>query len=27
LPETFVKTYNAKTKIIDRTNFREFIKC
>jgi uncharacterized protein len=26
LPETFVKTYNAKTKIIDSTNFREFLK-
>jgi len=25
LPETFVKTYNAKTQIIDRSNFREFI--
>jgi predicted AAA+ superfamily ATPase len=25
LPETFVKTYNAETKIIDRNNFREFV--
>ncbi len=25
LPETFTKTYNAETKIIDRNNFREFI--
>jgi len=25
LPETFAKNYNAKTKIIDRTNFREFV--
>ena len=26
LPETFVKTYSAETKIIDRNNFREFVK-
>ncbi len=26
LPETFVKTYKAETKIIDRNNFRDFIK-
>jgi len=25
LPETFTKTYNAETKIIDRKNFREFV--
>ena len=25
LPETFVKTYNAETKIIDKNNFREFV--
>ena len=25
LPKTFVDTYNAKTKIIDRSNFREFV--
>ena len=25
LPETFTKTYNAETKIIDRNNFREFV--
>jgi predicted AAA+ superfamily ATPase len=25
LPETFIKTYNAETKIIDRNNFREFV--
>jgi len=25
LSETFVKTYNAETKIIDRNNFREFV--
>lgn len=25
LPETFVKTYNAETKIIDRNNFRDFV--
>ena len=25
LPETFVKTYKAETKIIDRKNFREFV--
>ena len=25
LPETFIKTYNAETKIIDRKNFREFV--
>jgi len=26
LPDTFVKTYNAKTLIIDRDNFRDFVK-
>ena len=26
LPETFVKTYNAQTKVVDRSNFREFIR-
>ena len=26
LPQTFVKAYNAETKIIDRNNFRDFIK-
>jgi predicted AAA+ superfamily ATPase len=26
LPRTFVKAYNAETKIIDRNNFRDFIK-
>ena len=26
LPKTFVKTYNAETSIIDRSNFREFVK-
>ena len=25
LPETFTKTYNAETKIVDRKNFREFV--
>ena len=25
LPESFIKTYNAETKIIDRNNFREFV--
>ena len=25
LPETFVKTYQPETKVIDRTNFREFV--
>jgi len=25
LPETFTKTYNTETKIIDRNNFREFV--
>ena len=25
LPETFVKAYNAETKIVDRNNFREFV--
>ncbi|MCP5064658.1 MAG: ATP-binding protein [Ignavibacteriae bacterium] len=25
LPKTFTKTYNAKAKIIDRTNFRDFV--
>ncbi len=25
LPETFVKTYNAKTEVIDRGNFRKFV--
>jgi len=25
LPETFTKTYNAETKIINRKNFREFV--
>ena len=25
LPETFIKTYNAETKVIDRKNFREFV--
>ncbi len=25
LPETFIKTYNAESKIIDRNNFREFV--
>ena len=25
LPETFIKTYDAETKIIDRNNFREFV--
>jgi len=25
LPETFIKTYNAEAKIIDRNNFREFV--
>jgi predicted AAA+ superfamily ATPase len=25
LPATFTKTYNAETKVIDRTNFREFV--
>ncbi|MBC8321477.1 MAG: ATP-binding protein [Bacteroidetes bacterium] len=25
LPETFVKTYSAETKVIDRNNFREFV--
>ena len=25
LPETFIKTYNAKAKVIDRNNFREFV--
>jgi len=25
LPETFTKNYNAKTKVIDRANFREFV--
>jgi predicted AAA+ superfamily ATPase len=25
LPETFTKTYNAETKIIDKKNFREFV--
>lgn len=25
LPETFIKTYKAETKIIDRSNFREFV--
>ncbi|RLD38110.1 MAG: ATPase, partial [Bacteroidetes bacterium] len=25
LPETFIKTYNAEAKIIDRSNFREFV--
>ena len=25
LSETFVKTYNAKTKVIDRKDFREFV--
>ncbi len=25
LPETFIKTYNAESKVIDRTNFREFV--
>ncbi len=25
LPETFISTYNAETKIIDRKNFREFV--
>lgn len=25
LPETFVKAYNAKTEIIDRSNFRKFV--
>ena len=25
LPETFIKTYKAETKIIDRNNFREFV--
>lgn len=26
LPKTFIKTYNAETNIIDRSNFREFVK-
>jgi len=25
LPETFIKTYNAETEIIDRNNFRKFV--
>ena len=25
LPETFIKTYNAESKVIDRSNFREFV--
>jgi len=25
LPETFIKTYKAETRIIDRSNFREFV--
>ena len=25
-PETFIKTYNPKTQIIDKNNFREFVK-
>ncbi len=25
LPQTFVKTYNAETKVIDRNNFRKFV--
>jgi predicted AAA+ superfamily ATPase len=25
LPETFIKTYNAEVKVIDRNNFREFV--
>ncbi len=25
LPETFIKTYDAETKVIDRNNFREFV--
>jgi len=25
LPETFVKTYSAETKVTDRNNFREFV--
>ena len=25
LPETFIKTYNAEAKVIDRNNFREFV--
>ena len=26
IPKTFIDTYNAKTRIIDRSNFREFVK-
>jgi predicted AAA+ superfamily ATPase len=26
LPDTFVKTYNAKTMIVDSSNFRDFVK-
>jgi predicted AAA+ superfamily ATPase len=26
LPKTFTETYNAESKVIDRTNFREFVK-
>lgn len=25
LPKTFIKAYNAKSKVIDKENFREFV--